>query len=88
MGAAVGGGHVVGGVHGLGDMLLMMVMMSMVVAMGRWVVLGPASAARGGPGGGGAAHVGAGLHLLLPSRQMPAVVHHAGLGCGVWWLMR
>lgn len=72
-------------------MLLVMVMMSsMVVAVGGWVVLGPASAARGRAGGGGGrAHVGAGLHLLLlPSRQMPAVVHHAGLGCAVEWLMR
>ena len=77
MGAAIGRHVVVGGIHGLGDMLVVM-----VVVGGRVVLLRPASPARtrnrtssrGGP------HIGTPLHLL-PSRQMRAVVHHAGLGC-------
>jgi hypothetical protein len=75
-GGSIGIGHVVGGVHGLGGDVL--VMMAMMVAVGGRIVLGTA-AATGRRARGGRAHVGHTLHLL-PSRQMPAVVHHAGVG--------
>lgn len=69
-------GHVVRGIHWLGDMLVVVVV---VVGVGGLVVLRPATAARRRAGGGHNAHVGTVRHLL-PSRQMPAIVHHAGLG--------
>lgn len=69
------GGHVVVSIHGLADMLVVM-----VVVGWRIVLLWPAAPTRTGTAGGNWPHVGAPL-CLLPSRQMPAVVHHAGLGC-------
>jgi hypothetical protein len=62
-------------------MLLLVMVMVVMVGVGWRVVLGPTSAARRRTAGGRRAHVSTGLHLL-PSRQMPAIVHHAGLG---WW---
>lgn len=85
MATGVGVRHVVRGVHGLADMLLMVVVV--MVSMGGRIVLRPASTARRRTARGRGAHVGDSLHLL-PSRQMPAVVHHAGLGWAVLWLMR
>lgn len=67
----------------LGMMVVVAVMT--VVAMGRRIVLGPASTTRGRTAGGRRTHLGTVLPLL-PSRQMPPVVHHAGVGyVVVWW---
>jgi len=85
VGAGIGGGHVVGRIHWLADMRLRVVMvavMAVVVGVGWRVVLGPAAAARQRTAGGCGTHVSAPLHLL-PSRQMPPIVHHAGVGCVV-----
>jgi type II secretory pathway pseudopilin PulG len=67
-------------------MLVVMAMMAVVVAVGRRVVMGPAATARRRTTGGRGAHIRTALHLL-PSRQMPPIVHHAGVGC-VLWLLR
>ena len=67
-------------------MVLVLVVVIMI-GMGRRVVLGPAPATRWRPAGGHGAHVDTTLHRL-PSRQMPAVVHRAGLGWMVMWLLR
>jgi hypothetical protein len=88
LGAGVGVRHVVGRVHWLGDVLvLVVVVVGVMVGMGWLVVLRPASATRRRAAGGRGAHVGDPLHLL-PSRQMPAIVHHAGVGFDVLCLLR
>jgi hypothetical protein len=74
--------HVVRRIHWLACMLLVVTMMSMLammVGVGRRVVMGPAAAARRRTTSGRGAHVVTALHLL-PSRQMPPIVHHAGVG--------
>lgn len=84
LGASVGG-HVAGGIHVLLGKMVLVVMI--VVAMGGRIVLGPPPAARRRTPGGHRAHVDTPLHRL-PSRQMPAVVHRAGVGRMVMWLLR
>lgn len=82
MGTGVRVRHVVCRIHWLACMLLVVAMVSVlgvVVGVGRRVVLGPAAAARRRTTGGRGAHVVTALHLL-PSRQMPPIVHHAGVG--------
>jgi len=67
--------------------LLMVTVMAVMVGVGWRVVLGPAAAARQRTADGRGTHVSTPLHLL-PSRQMPPIVHHAGVGCVVLWLLR
>jgi hypothetical protein len=86
LGAGIGVCHVVGRVHWLADVLVVVVAVVMV-GMGWLVVLRPASTARRRTARGRGAHVGDPLHLL-PSRQMPAIVHHAGVGLDVLCLLR
>lgn len=68
-------------------MVVVVVVVAVMVGMGWLVVLRPASATRRRAAGGRGAHVGNPLHLL-PSRQMPAIVHHAGVGLEVLCLLR
>lgn len=81
--------HVVGlvrrvGVHVLSPMAVhggvdMMLVLLVLVTMSRPILVTISTARRRRT----SSHVGASLHLL-PSRQMRAIVHHAGLGWELW----
>lgn len=77
----IGHGAHVARIHGrVVDYGGLLVMIVVVVMVGGRIVLRSASAARSRAPRGHGAHVDTALRLL-PSRQMPASVHHAGLGC-------